>query len=322
MKNSIMVTGVGAVIGQGIIKSLKGKTTAYRLIGIDANSFSVGFKWTDSRYTVPLVSDFRWTDSIIDICNKENVVLILPGIEQDVRAFVQNFEKVTKSTHALPLLNSSLALKVGLDKWELYLFAQEVNVKMPLTLFMNEVNINSLPRFNYPMLLKPRKGMASKGIYRIENDDDLLFWTRRLPQDGYIVQQYVGSDDEEYTVSVFGFKNGSISEPFALKRKLNYGSTFEAETVYDPNLNDIVSSLAKKLHVVGPTNFQFRKVENDYYLLEINPRFSSSTSIKSAFGFNEPLMAIKSFIEDRSEIRLKLKTGRCSRYLSDSIIFE
>lgn len=322
MNDSIIITGVGAVIGQGIIKSLKGKATDYRLIGIDANPFSVGFQWTDARYTVPLVNDFRWADSIIDICNRENVVLILPGIEQDVRAFMQDFEKITKSTYALPLLNSSSALRVGLDKWELYLFDKQINVKMPLTWLMTDVNVNSLPRFNYPILLKPRKGMAGKGIYRIKTEDDLLFWMKRLPHYEYIVQQYIGTDDEEYTVGIFGFKNGSNSEPFALKRKLNYGSTFEAETVYDPNLNDLVSYMANKLHIVGPTNFQFRKVDNDYYLIEINPRFSSSTSIKSAFGFNEPLMAVKSFIEGKSAIRLKLKTGRCSRYLTDSIILK
>lgn len=321
MNASIMITGVGAVIGQGIIKSLNGKNIRYRLIGVDANPFSVGFQWTDTGYPVPLVNDPRWVDSIIDICGKENVVLILPGIEQDVKAFLRHFEKIVKNTSALPLLNSSDALRVGFDKWELYLFATQNDMKMPLTWLVTKVNISSLSDSAYPLLLKPRKSMAGKGIYKVDHADDLRFWVGRLPVNEYMVQQYVGSDDEEYTVGIFGFKNADISEPFALKRRLNYGSTFEAETVYDANLSAVVSRMANKLHIVGPTNFQFRKVGDEYYLLEVNPRFSSSTSIKSAFGFNEPLMAVKNFIEGEFPIKLELKRGRCSRYLADSFVF-
>jgi len=321
MNPSVMITGVGAVIGQGIIKSLQDQKIQYRLIGIDADPHSVGFQWTDNNYTVPRANDPRWMDSIIEICNRERVVLILPGIVQDVKSFLHHFEKIVNNTHALPLLNSPEALRVGFDKWELYLFSTQNNIKMPLTQLATHESILTIQGSYYPFLLKPRGGMAGKGIYRAENADDLNFWMKRLPVNEYILQQYIGSDDDEYTVSIFGFKNGDISEPFALKRKLNYGSTFEAETINDPALSEVVSCMAKKLNIVGPTNFQFRKLDDGYYLMEVNPRFSSSTSIKSAFGFNEPLMAVKSFIENNSTIRLELKTGRCSRYLADSIMF-
>ena len=321
MNASIMITGVGAVIGQGIIKSLQSQTVRYRLVGVDSNPFSVGFHWTDASYSVPRVYDPKWVEVIIDICNRENVVLILPGIEQDVEAFLRDFEKIVKHSCALPLLNSPEALKVGFDKWELYLFAKQMKVSIPLTWLATDANRTSLLEPIYPILLKPRKGMAGKGIYRINSVNELRFWEDRLAINDYIVQQYVGSDDEEYTVSIFGFKSGDISEPFALRRKLNYGTTFEAETISEPDLSSIVSLLAKKLNIVGPTNFQFRKTRNEYYLMEINPRFSSSASIKSAFGFNEPLMAIKSFLESKSEIRLELKNGRCSRYLADNIVY-
>lgn len=320
MNASIMITGVGAVIGQGIIKSLQGQKTDYRLIGIDANPFSVGFQWTDTHHVVPRTDDPHWLDAVTDICNKENVVIILPGIEQDVKAFVKHYETI-KNTHALPLLNSDDALRVGFDKWELYVFALHNNIKMPDTWLASEIQEASLSDFHYPLLLKPRSGMAGKGIYRVETIDDLKFWMKRVSCNEYILQEHQGSDNEEYTVSIFGFKDGKISDPFALRRKLNYGSTFEAETIEDYNLSAIVSSMAGKLNVVGPTNFQFRKKDDDYYLIEINPRFSSSTSIKSAFGFNEPLMAIKSFIEGAAEIKLELKTGKCFRYLSDSIVY-
>ena len=321
-ESSILITGVGAIIGQGIIRSLLGKDLEFRLVGIDANPCSVGFHWTEVSYTVPRTDDPDWLPSIIDICNREKVVLVLPGIEQDAKAFSQNLEEIRKRTKALPLLNSPEAERVGFDKWELYLFALAKNVKTPPTWLPTEEQMDPLRNYHYPLLLKPRKGMAGKGIYRLESGVDLKFWKERLPPNEYILQENIGTDDEEYTVSIFGFKNESLSEPFALKRRLSYGSTFEAETIFDSGLSSEVTRIANELKVVGPTNLQFRKVEKEYLLMEINPRFSSSTSIKSAFGFNEPLMAIKSFLYGKTEIHLELKTGRCSRYIEDYIVFK
>ena len=102
MSSSVLITGVGAVIGQGIIKALREVNLPFRLVGIDANPFSIGFMWTDTSYTVPRSDNPAWLTSIIEICKKENVILILPGIEQDIKALLQNQEEITKHTNALP----------------------------------------------------------------------------------------------------------------------------------------------------------------------------------------------------------------------------
>ncbi len=322
MDDSIMITGLGAVIGQGIARSLLDEKMGFRLVGIDENEFSAGFQWTDVSYSVPKTDDPSWISFVTEICNKEKVLFIIPGIEQDIKALLNNRYELVKSTKAVPFLNSSEALRVGFDKWKLYCFAKHLNILMPLTWLVNDVSISSISDELFPLLLKPRKGMASKGIHKVENKNDLEYWFKRINVTDYMLQQYIGSDDEEYTVSIFGFKDGTLSEPFALRRKLNYGSTFEAETVYDRSLSKEVSRIAKVLNIVGPTNLQYRRVGNDFFLFEINPRFTSSTSIKSAFGFNEPLMAIKSFVLGQSHKISKFKKGRCSRYLADSIIFK
>lgn len=320
MNSSVLITGVGAIIGQGIIRSLVDAKTGFRLVSIDINPSSVGFKWTDSYYTVPRVNDPAWVGCITEICKKENVALILPGIEQDLKALIEHRE-VIMATGAFPLINSMEALKVGLDKWELYIFARKLGVKMPKTWLVEENDFALIPNSLYPLILKPRRGMAAKGIYKLKNKVALECQLKIVEKSGYMIQQFVGSDDEEYTVSVFGFCDGSISLPFMLRRKLKYGSTFEAKTIEDAGLSETVSRLATELKVVGPTNFQFRKVGKDFLLLEINPRFSSSTSIKSAFGFNEPLMAIKSFILKEPPKPLVFKKGMCSRYIVDDVTY-
>ncbi len=319
MSCSVMITGVGAVIGQGIIRSLRMEDLDTRLISVDANPLSVGFKWSDAYYAVPKVTDPSWLPVFIDICKKENVDLILPGIEQDVKALMANRQEIINKTAAFPLLNSDEAFRVGFDKWELCLFARQQSLNVPQTWIAADVEVHSIPGPLYPLVLKPRKGMAGKGIYVVEKEDSLKCWLKLVRRDEYIIQQHIGNDDEEYTVSIFGHYDRSLSVPFILKRRLSYGSTFEAETVDSALLSDAVVRIAKQLKIVGPTNIQFRKSGENYYLLDINPRFSSSTSIKSAFGFNEPVMAVKSFLMRQPQVPLALKKGRCSRYIEDSI---
>lgn len=313
---AILVTGVGAVIGQGIIKSLRSSGLSCRIIGIDSNPHSVGFHWSDIGTSVPRVDDPAWMNEIITLCNRYEIDLVLPGIEQDVRAFVSNRAEIQQRTGALVLLNSFCALGAGLDKWELKHFADEHDVLIPETMLAAEMV--SLPG-RYPQLLKPRYGMAGKGIFYVNSAEAMRERLQSVDHNEYLVQEYVGTDDEEYTVSVFGCAEGALTTPIMLRRKLNYGSTFEAETVFDDSLAALVLETAAKLSIIGPTNFQYRKVGDSYYLMEINPRFSSSTSIKSAFGFNEPAMAVQSFVLGLPVSPITIRAGRCLRYLEDNI---
>ncbi len=317
---SVLITGVGAIIGQGIIKSLRSAVIDVQLVGIDANPRSVGFHWCDSAYVVPRADSPEWVSSVIDICRKERVAIVLAGIEQDVKALLRNRDELARTTGAILLVNSPEALRVGFDKWELNLFARENFIRVPETILATKENVEKLTDDFFPALLKPRRGMAGKGIYRIDSRGELLDRINGLTTNDCIVQRFIGNNDEEYTVSAFGFKNGEITKPIALKRKLNYGSTFEAETVDDRQLRQEVSRIAEMLKIIGPTNFQFRRDETgDFSIIEVNPRFSSSTSIKSAFGFNEPLMAVKSFVLGEPPMQPELKWGRCSRYIEDFI---
>lgn len=316
---TVMVTGVGAIIGQGIVKSLKRTENPSRLVGVDCNAHSVGFHWTDASRVVPRADDPAWLDVITTICNTEKVDLILPGIEQDVRALIHYRDAIERKTSACILLNSFLALQVGLDKWELKLFAEQHEICIPQTWLAKDA-VDAVA--DCPLLLKPRQGMAGKGIYIVRTRRELEERLVNLFIDDYLIQQYIGSDDEEYTVSVFGCSDGTVSPPIMLRRKLNYGSTFEAETVFDTLLAACATDAARKLSILGPTNFQYRKEDGRYYLIEVNPRFSSSTSIKSAFGFNEPEMAIKSFLKKQPIGPLSIKAGRCSRYIEDLVVYE
>jgi carbamoyl-phosphate synthase large subunit len=56
--------------------------------------------------------------------------------------------------------------------------------------------------------------------------------------------------------------------------------------------------------------------------LEINPRISSATSIRAAFGYNESLMSLEFFLEQKRPVQPRIRTGRAVRYTEDYIFYD
>lgn len=71
----------------------------------------------------------------------------------------------------------------------------------------------------------------------------------------------------------------------------------------------------------GPTKLQFRVEGAAAYLLEINPRFSSSCSLRTTFGFNEAEMCIDHFLERRRPPPPTLRAGIGQRHVADRISY-
>jgi carbamoyl-phosphate synthase large subunit len=109
----------------------------------------------------------------------------------------------------------------------------------------------------------------------------------------------------------------------ALRRRLSReGFTEKAEVVDAAEFSEAVRDLCQAFSPVGPTNFQFRRTDHGLKLLEINPRISSSTSIRAAFGYNESLMAVDMAIENRMPVQPEIKRGRAVRYTEDHVFYD
>ena len=99
------------------------------------------------------------------------------------------------------------------------------------------------------------------------------------------------------------------------------GATSKATLRQIPALEKRVNELVRLFRPEGPTNLQFRFHDGEYLLLEINPRISSATSIRTAFGFNEAEMCIEYFIEGARPAWRELRPGRAERFLEDHITY-
>jgi carbamoyl-phosphate synthase large subunit len=318
---TILVSGASGIVGYGAIRSLKRSGKQLSLIGTSIYDDSVAPGFCDIFELAPPTNDAAYMGWLLNTIRKHQVDLIIPGIEIDMYKWVEHVPEIERSG-AIALLNNVDLIKLCKDKWTFYENLNEARMACAIESSLS-MDFDALKRkFGLPFLLKPRRGFGSKGIVKVDSVDIFL---RHQKDIGAILmaQPIVGNDDEEFTTSAFCDGRGGFYASMTLKRKLSKdGFTEKAEVVDEDEIMGTISYLCKRFSPLGPTNFQFRKCEDGIKLLEINPRISSSTSIRTAFGYNESAMAVDYFLEYQTPTQPEIKRGRAVRYTEDYIFYE
>jgi len=318
---TILVTGVGAIIGYGIIRSLRASRFPVRIVGMDIYTDAVGQRWCDVFEQAVRADQPGYGEHVAGLIRRHAVDLVIPGIEQDIhRLAVDQHLMPLAETKARYALNDPELIRIAADKWLTHL--ELVKAGFPIIGTCIDGNFHELvKRFGYPLLMKPRRSYASKGIQRLTTEADFLYWKDKLG-DEFMVQEIVGDLQSEYTVGAFGLGDGTLAQQIAFQRVLSTdGSTAKATVRRIPELETRVEQLAKRFRPDGPTNFQFRFHRGEYLLLEINPRISSSTSLRTAFGFNEAEMCVEYYLEGVIPPARTLRAGSAARFIEDWVTY-
>lgn len=326
MKN-ILVSGASGVVGYGILRSLKMTDRDLHLFGTSIYEDSVAQGFCDTFLKAPRTSSSNYIDWLEETIKQHHIDMIIPGIEDDMYLWRENLERLEKGNAKL-LLNSPDLISLCRDKWAFYQHLSSVNNShvIPSSLSSDFDKLSN--KFGLPFILKPRRGFASRGVITV-TDPEMFSKHKEEIGSTLMAQQLIGKEEEEYTSSAFCDGKGGFFTLMTMKRKLsNEGFTEKAEVLDVKQIDDAISTLCHHLNPIGPTNFQFRKHNdfsagwNRWKLLEINPRISSSTSIRSSFGYNEAAMAIDFFLDGKDPEKPLTKRGRAVRYLEDFVFYE
>lgn len=318
---TILVSGASGVVGYGALKSLRSGKPDYKLIGTSIYDDSVAPAFCDVFELAPMTNNEHYIDWLCGLIKKHHIDMVIPGIEIDMLKWDKERVKIEKSG-AKALLNNLHLIELCSDKWNFYEKLHQSGSKLAIDSRLSGSFEDLKKAFGLPFLLKPRQGFASKGIAIIESNETFMLHKNNL---GSVVmaQPIVGSNEAEYSISAFFDKSSQLLLSMSLKRKLaKEGFTEKAQTADLPGAKEAINELAKLLQPVGPTNFQFRVHEGQLKLLEINPRISSATSIRTAFGYNESVMSVEYFLDNIVPAQPKLKRGYAVRYTEDHIFYD
>ena len=316
-KYNVLVTGVGAIIGYGLINSLRKSKYDVHIIGMDIYDDAYGQHICDEFIQAVPAAQEDYPEFLRRIIAEYQIDLVMFGTEQEIHRLVNEEERMGEDYKKL-VINRKDIVAMSNDKWNTYEFQIKHGIEAIPTYIEGDYDTLA-KKLGVPFLLKPRKSYASKGIEKIHNIEEFEFYKKRVGEQ-FMVQEIVGDAEHEYTAAVFGYGDGNSTRPIILKRKLSQeGSTVKAKVIEDRYLEEHIQKLVKILKPIGPTNFQYRYGNGKYLLLETNPRISSSTSLRTAFGYNEAEMCIEYFVEGQRPEAKDIKCGEAVRYIADCV---
>lgn len=318
---TILVSGASGIVGYGTLKSLRMSGEAYKLVGTTIYDDSIAPAFCDVFELAPLTTSDTYLDWLCGVIKKHQIDLIIPAINEDMLLWNEHREEIEK-TGAKVLLNNPELVDLCADKWLFYEKLQEH--KSPYAIESRLVGAFSELKEAYglPFILKPRRGYGSKGLVVVDSEETFTAHAQDL---GHVLmaQPLISDNEHEYTISAFFDTDSNLCCFMGLRRKLaKEGFTEKAEVSLPPRTEQVLRDLAAIMHPVGPTNFQFRLDDGKLCLLEINPRISSATSIRSAFGYNESVMSVAYFLDGKLPTQPTVRQGHAVRYVEDGIFYD
>lgn len=286
----VLVTGAGSIMGMGVIRSLRRSYLPSKIIAVDMDPFASGLYLSDYAYLVPPVNDAHYFPQIRDIVKRHAIQAIFVGSGSEVNAYA-TYEG--PALGCIVFVSSGDTVAMAQDKWLTYRFLNELGFPCPkstVDLSVNEVE-SFVASVGFPLILKPRLGKGSSGLIVARSREEL---SAALPNcSGYILQEYVGSDDTEYSVGTLSDETGSCFGVIPLQRYLSRGMTSIAVAVHNPSIERLCAQVTESLRCFGPCNIQLRLHYDTPTIFEINCRFSSSTVLRTQFEFNEPELLLR-----------------------------
>jgi len=203
------------------------------------------------------------------------------------------------------MISSFEAIEIASDKYKTAKFANSIGVNIPKTLLGSTLTDEEVYNLNFPLILKPRLGSASKGI-KVVNSKEELRYLKDVLDENVILQEKI--EGFEATVDVFGTETGKCIEAVQRKRlKVRGGEVERGVTIKDIRIFRIVEKIVENFKPRGVINIQFifDAKSDEYLLMEINPRFGGGFPLAYKAGANY----IKLLVDMIYNIELKSNIG-------------
>ena len=294
---TVLVTGVGATTGISVIKGLR-QQQEFRLkvVGTDSNPANLiaGSSSCDVFHTVPLAADPDYLQSLLTICQKERVKLLIPIVDPEILVLADNKEIFEKSGVQL-VVSDPETVGICNDKYATAVFLRQHDIPAPWTMLAEE--IKDPESLSFPVFMKPRHGVGSVNAIRVDSPQELV-WNESKVSD-MVVQEYL--EGEEFTTDVLADFDGRVFAVVPRQRlETKSGVSYKGRTCHNEQLIRWGCRIAEIMNIRGPANIQCMVSGEHLYYFEVNPRFSGGLPLTIAAGVNGPLWLLRLATGERS----------------------
>jgi len=318
----ILITAIGGGgHGDQILKAIRlADKKRYFIVGADADEFCPNSSLVDEFVTLPLANQANYMDELLLVCKRFAIKALFHGCEPELKKFSIERKRIEELGVLLPI-NPSTLIDICMNKERTNQLLSDLGFESPR--YLRAKTRDDLKQIDwFPVVVKPSVGGGgSANAFIAQNEAELLaladYLGLELVADNFIIQEYVGTPEDEYTVGVLHDLDGNYINSIAVRRmlsgQLNVRTSVSNRTGRSDLGNTLVISsgvshgfvgrfsevteqcraIAKAIGAKGPINIQCRFVNGKVKVFEINPRFSGTTSLRAMVGYNEPDILIR-----------------------------
>ena len=314
---TVLVLGVGGQVSQGIVRALRHGSRPVRIVGACVSPLSTGLYVCDTALVSPNADEPGFVEWVADTCAREGVRAVLSGVEPVLDALAPHARELAQRTGAVLVASPPDVLAVGRDKLETARWLESRGLPFaPSADAADGPGLDALvERAGFPLIAKPRRGRASRGVVMVEDEGAL---ERIRGQAGHVVQQLLGDPTGEFTAGCFVDREGAVRGTIVMRRTLATGTTASARIGAHPQVSEVAERVCAELRPVGPCNVQMRVHDGVPTPFELNVRFSGTTPIRTHFGFAEVDAALSHLVLGRPAADLPpVTSGVALRYWNE-----
>lgn len=274
-----------------------------KVIATDMSNLAPAIYDADKFYLVPRIDHKDYIETLLDICKKEKIDCIFALIDPELSLIAKNKNKFLE-IGATPLISNYNAVELAFNKYEMYKYLTKKNVKTPKTYIDKKEFYNDLDnsKIKFPVFVKPVTGSASINISKVNSQEEieLLFSL----YDDLIIQEYMDGQEIGADVYIDPISKKVVSIFTKEKIKMRAGETDKSRSFKDEKLFNLITTTVEEIGYEYMIDMDIFKINNEYYISEINPRFGGGYPHAYESGVNFPKLIINSIngIENKNEI--------------------
>lgn len=256
-----------------------------RVLATDVNPWSPGVHLADAAYEVPLSTAPDYVSTILEVCRREGVDVVVPTIDDELPVFAAN--RGLFDAEGIKVLVSSLETTLACnDKVATCDILRSAGVAAAATWTRETLP----PDVGPPLFIKPRFGRGSVGAFRAQNHRELDFFLDYVSEP--CIQDLL--EGPEFTLDVFCDWDGRVVSVVPRERVvIRSGVIDRGRTVKDGRLLALGEACAAAIPFVGPVNIQCRIHDGRPTVFEINPRFSGGIGLTIRAGADFPAWVVQ-----------------------------
>lgn len=274
----------------------------------------------DKSVITPLIYDNNYIDFLLKYCIQNKIKAVISLFDIDLPILTKN--KALFKEHGISIIVSDFEfVQICNDKWLTYIFLNEKGFNTPTSFLTIQDTLDAIEnkKTNFPLIIKPRWGMGSIGIFQADNKKELpILYNKALNsikesylkfesqndiKNSVIIQEKILGD--EYGVDIFNNLKGELLICVPKKKlAMRAGETDSAEIIDNAELLIISNKLSKITKHIGNLDVDCFFANKKFYILEMNCRFGGQYPFSHLAGVNFPKAIIQMLLGKNVEKEL------------------